>query len=249
MDLEGRVALVTGAQQGIGAATAITLAARGAKVVVNYLDDENIARQVQARIEDLGGKAALVAGDVSKPADIAGMVEAAEALGGVDLLVNNAGIFPRVEFLEMTEAEWDSVFAVNLRGMFLCTQAVARRMVDAGRSGTVVNLASAAAHSGPPQGVHYASTKAGIIGFTRSAAVALSPHGIRVNAIAPGLTDTAQPRYGMTEAEIEASVARLPLGRIATPEDIATTIAFLSGPDSRHVTGQTLHVNGGQLLM
>ena len=249
MDLEGRVALVTGAQQGIGAATAVTLASRGAKVVINYLDDEAAASEVRARIQAAGGQASIAPGDIAKPGDVASLMQAADSLGGIDLLVNNAGIFPRVEFLEMSEQDWDTVFSVNLRGMFLCTQAAARAMVEAGRGGTVVNLASAAAHSGPPLGVHYASTKAGIIGFTRSAAVALAPHGIRVNAVAPGLTDTAQPRYGMSEAEIAESVSKLPLRRLAEPVDIATTIAFLSGPDSRHVTGQTLHVNGGQLLI
>lgn len=246
MSLESTVALITGAQQGIGAAAAEVLAERGAKVVINYLDDEAAADEVKARIEASGGTAVTVPGDVANTADVANMIEAAESLGGINVLVNNAGIFPRVDFLEMAEDEWDSVFAVNLRAMFVCTQAAARHMVAAGRSGAIINLTSSAAHSGPPLGVHYASTKAGVIGFTRSLARALSPHGIRANAVAPGLTDTAQPRDGMTEEEIDASAASLPIGRIATARDIATTIAFLASSDSRHMTGQVLHVNGGQ---
>lgn len=246
MSLDSTVALVTGAQQGIGAATAEVLAERGATVVINYLDDEAAAAAVQARIEARGGRAVTVRGDVSNTTDVATMVDVAESMGGINLLVNNAGIFPRVEFLEMTEDDWDSVFAVNLRAMFLCAQAAAKQMVGAGRSGAIINLTSSAAHSGPPLGVHYASTKAGVIGFTRSLASALSPLGIRTNAVAPGLTDTAQPRFGMTESEIEASGANALLGRIASPHDIATTIAFLAGSDSRHMTGQVLHVNGGQ---
>ncbi|MGH1490200.1 MAG: SDR family NAD(P)-dependent oxidoreductase [Acidimicrobiales bacterium] len=248
MSLDSTVALVTGAQQGIGAATAEVLAERGATVVINYLDDKAAASALQARIEDRGGRAAIVPGDVANTADVANMVDIAESLGGINLLVNNAGIFPRVEFLEMTEDDWDSVFAVNLRGMFLCAQAAAKHMVRAGRGGSIINLASSAAHTGPPLGVHYGSTKAGVVGFTRSLASALSPHGIRANAVAPGLTDTAQPRYGLTEAEIEASATSLPLGRMASPNDIATTIAFLAGSDSRHITGQLLHVNGGQFF-
>ena len=187
-------------------------------------------------------------GDVAKAGDVAAMIAAAEPFGGIDLLVNNAGIFPRVGFLDMTEDQWDRVLDVNLKGAFLCAQAAAQAMVARGAPGGILNIASVIVRSGAPEGVHYGASKAGLVGLTRSMARALAPHRIRVNAIAPGLTDTAQPRHGMTEAEIDTAAAALPLGRIARPEEIADTAVFLATEESRHITGQTLHVNGGQIL-
>lgn len=249
MSEAGQAALVTGAQQGIGAAVARALAADGLHVVINYLDDMAQAQGVLDAIENAGGQGSLCQGDVSSSDDARRMAHQAEQAGGLRVVVNNAGIFPRVSFLDMTEIQWDAVLNVNLRGTFLVTQASCRLMVGASRAGAVVNLSSVAANSGPPLGAHYAATKAGILGFTRATAVAMAPHGIRVNAVAPGLTDTAQPRYGMTEDEIAEAGARLPAGHIATPDDIASTVAFLAGDASRHVTGQVLHVNGGQLML
>jgi 3-oxoacyl-[acyl-carrier protein] reductase len=179
---------------------------------------------------------------------VADLVAAAEGLGGVDILVNNAAIFPRVPFLDMTPAQWDEVHAVNLRGSFLCAQAAARAMVARGARGALVNLSSGAAFRGPPRGAHYVAAKAGLVGLTRAIAQELAPYGIRANAVAPGLVDTAQPRYGMTEAEIAAAGDAVPLGRIAEPDDVADVVVFLCGEASRHVTGQVLHVNGGQYL-
>jgi 3-oxoacyl-[acyl-carrier protein] reductase len=176
------------------------------------------------------------------------MVGAGTALGGIDILVNNAAIFPRVAFLDMTEAQWDAVLNVNLRGAFLCAQAVARQLVERGSSGTIINLASGAAFRSSPRGVHYVSSKAGIVGLTRATAMDLAPYRIRVNAIAPGLTDTAQPRYGMSEEELQDAGRQVPLGRIATPEDIANLAVFLASEAAGHITGQTMHVNGGQFL-
>ncbi len=169
-------------------------------------------------------------------------------MGGVDLLVNNAGIFPRADFLETTEAEWDRVLGVNLKGAFLCARAAAKAMVARGAGGAIVNIASVVVNTGTPNGVHYAASKAGLVGLTRASALALAPHGIRVNAIAPGLTDTAQPRYGMSEREIAEAAARFPLGRLIRPEEIADAAVFLASDDSRQMTGQTLHVNGGSFL-
>ena len=248
MRLAGKVALVTGAQQAIGKAIALAYGREGASVVINYVDGWAAADEIASSILARGHKAVAVAGDVSKAADVARLMEAGRTLGGIDILVNNAGIFPRVDFLQMTEAQWDEVLDVNLKGTFLCTQAAAREMVERGRGGAVVNLASGAAFRSSPRGVHYVASKAGIVGVTRAAALELASHKIRVNAIAPGLTDTAQPRYGMSEEELQAAGRQVPLGRIGTPEDVAELAVFLASEESRHITGQTIHVNGGQYL-
>jgi NAD(P)-dependent dehydrogenase (short-subunit alcohol dehydrogenase family) len=249
MRLIGNVALVTGAQQGIGQAIALALAREGADVGVNYLDDRNAAERVADEIRRIGRRASLVRGDVSRASDaeaIVGTVE--QELGAPAVLVNNAGVFPRVDFLAMTEAEWDHVLGVNLKGSFLCAQAAARRMAAAGRGGTIVNLSSVAMR-GTPLGVHYAASKAGVMGLTRAMALALAPHRIRVNAIAPGLTDTTQPRYGNSEAELVEMGRQIPLeGRMARPDEIARVAVFLAAEESGWVTGQTIHVNGGAFM-
>ncbi len=243
--LNGRVALVTGAQQGIGRATALAMGKAGASVVVNWLDDEDAATEVAAQIRSFGVDAVTVQGDVGHRSDCESMLAAGRDLGGVDVLMNNAGIFPRVPLLDMTDDDWNLVQNVNVLGGFRCLQLMARDLVAASRPGAVVNLSSVAFFRESARGVHYAASKGAIIGMTRAAAAELARSNIRVNAIAPGIVDTAQPRDGMTEEQIAAASSRVPLGAMAQPAEIADVAVFLCSDQARHITGQTIQVNGG----
>ena len=245
-DLAGKAALVTGAQQGIGAAIAIALAQAGADVAINYLDGLADAEAVAAAVRATGQRALLVPGDVSSPGGPAALVDATvAAFGKIDILVNNAGVFPRVPFLEMKESDWDFVHSINLKATCFCAQAAARSMVAAGIQGSIVSLASSAIFGASPRGAHYAASKGGGVSLTRAMATELAPHRIRVNATAPGLPDPAQPRYGATEEELLARAATMPLGRMGRPEDIAHVAVFLASEKAAFMTGQVVHANGG----
>ena len=251
MKLTRKVALVTGAQQGIGAAIALAFAGEGADVAINWLDDEKAAEAVAGGVRQYGRRAALVRADMAKLPDIEAMVaETTRQLGPPDILVNNAGVYPRVKFLEMRESDWDYVLDINLKAGCFATIAAAKALIAAGRkSGSVINLSSQSVR-GAVRGVHYSASKGGVVSMTRSMALELAPHNIRVNAIAPGTTDTAQPRYGNTDAElIEMARANIPLGgKLLTPDQIARTAVFLASDDSSATTGQVLHVNGGAYM-
>ncbi|MEA2767667.1 MAG: hypothetical protein QOD93_629, partial [Acetobacteraceae bacterium] len=248
-DLAGKAALVTGAQQGIGRAIAISLAQAGADVAINYLDGEAAAQDVAESVRAAGRKAVVLAGDVSVAGTPGTLVDATvAAFGKIDILVNNAGVFPRVSFLDMTEKDWDFVHSINLKAGFFFAQAAARAMIAAGIPGAIVNLASSAVFGTSPRGVHYSASKGGVVSMTRAMAVELAPWKIRVNAIAPGLTDTAQPRYGSTEQELAERAAAMPLGRMGQPEDIANVAVFLASGKSSFMTGQTVHANGGSFM-
>ncbi len=249
IDLTGKRALVTGAQQGIGRGIALALAQAGADVAINYLDDAEAAAEVAAGVRGFGQRGEPIKGDVGQPEAAQALVDAAAAaLGGLDILVNNAGVFPRVAFLDIAEADWDYVMNVNLKGGFFAAQAAARGMIARGAGGAIINLASQAIRGSSPRGVHYAASKGGVVSMTRAMALELAPHGIRVNAIAPGLTDTAQPRYGSTEDELAEMAAMIPVGRMAQPADIAGMAAFLASDLAAFITGQTMHVNGGTYM-
>jgi len=243
--MSSKVALVTGAQRGIGRAIALKAGALGYAVAVNYVEEREEAEAVADAIRSAGGTAMAVRGDLGDVASIEGMVAAVDsAWGRIDALVNNAGIFPRVPLLEMRESDWDPVLDINLKGSCFATIAAAKVMIRQGIAGSVVNMASSAIRGGP-RAVHYAASKGGIVAMTRGMAVELAPHRIRVNAVAPGLTNTLQPRQGMSEDEVRERSAALPLGRMAEPEEIAEAVAFLMGGAASMITGQTLHVNSG----
>ena len=242
----GKIVLVTGAQRGIGRAIAVRFAAAGADVALNFLDDKAATESAAAEITALGRRATTIAADISKPEEARRLVADAErALGPIDVLVNNAGIFPRAPFLDLTEDTWDAVLDTNLKATFVCAQEAARRMVAAGRPGVIINLSSGAPYRGSMRATAYMASKLGIVGLTRGMARELAPHGIRVNAVAPGITNTAMPRLGNTEEALAALGRSNPTGRLAEPEDIADVVVFLATDDARHLVGQLIHVNGG----
>ena len=242
----GKIVLVTGAQRGIGRAIAVRFAEAGADVALNFLDDKAAAESAAAEIAALGRRATTLGADIARPEAARRLVADAErALGPIDVLVNNAGIFPRAPFLDLTEDTWDAVLDTNLKATFVCAQEAARRMVAAGRPGAIINLSSGAPYRGSMRATAYMASKLGIVGLTRGMARELAPHGIRVNAVAPGITNTAMPRLGNTEEALAALGRSNPTGRLAEPEDIADVVVFLATDDARHLVGQLIHVNGG----
>jgi 3-oxoacyl-[acyl-carrier protein] reductase len=244
-DLNGRTALVTGAARGIGLAIARALVERGASVALVDVD----AAALETTLTTLGDRALAFAADVSHLDDVRRSVAAAVTrFGGLDILVNNAGTCPLSAFAEITEAEWDHVLAVNLKGAFLCCQAALPHLRQAGRSGRVINLASVGGQMGGLMvGAHYAASKAGLIGLTKSLAKLLAPDGVTVNCVSPATTST-----DLTAAwsdEMQARVrAQIPLGRFGEPDEIAAAVCFLASDDAAFITGATLDVNGGLYL-
>jgi 3-oxoacyl-[acyl-carrier protein] reductase len=242
------VALITGGQQGIGAATAAAFARAGHDVMISWLDDEAAAQRVIAAVTEAGGRGAALRADLRDVGRIGELAaQTLATFGRIDVLVNNAGVFPRSSFLDLTPDEWDLVQAVNLRGAAFCSQAAARAMIGAGARGSIVTIGSRAM-AGVERGAHYAASKAGLAGLTRSMALELAPYGIRANAVAAGMTDTAQAKAGGTPAELAARAAGIPLGRMAHPAEIAAAAVFLASDQASFITGEILQVNGGAYL-
>jgi 3-oxoacyl-[acyl-carrier protein] reductase len=245
VSVAGKTAIVTGAATGIGAATARLLAARGARVLAVGLQPD-VLRETVAAIEADGGEAAAFDADVSDPAAIEAVAaRAQEAFGGTDILVNNAAIYPIGPWHEADAAEWDDVFATNVRGYFLLAKAVRPQMLARG-GGSIVNVASVTFYFGETLLLSYVASKGAVIGFTRSLAREAGPEGIRVNAVAPGAFPTAATEiHADQDALWETVLASQSIKRRGEVEDVALAIAFFAGDDSRFVTGQTLLVDGG----
>ena len=241
MDLSGKVAIITGGARGIGREIALRLAEAGATVVVSDVADAEPAAE---EIRKMGHQSLAVAADVTSASDVAGMVEKVTAeYGRIDILVNNAGIARDQLLMRMSEEDWEAVLNVNLKSVFLCTRAVLRQMVKQ-RWGRIVSISSIVGIVGNPGQANYSSSKAGIIGFTKTIAREVGSRGITVNAIAPGFIVSKMTEQ-LSEEQKSEMLKRIPLGFLGTPRDVAEAVAFLSSEEARYITGQVLGVDGG----
>ncbi len=247
LSLKDKVALVTGGSRGIGRAIATTLAEAGAAVVVNYKSNQDAADEVVRAIEAREGQALAVQADVSQSAEVERLFKTVlERFGKIDILVNNAGITRDNLLLRMREEDFDAVLNTNLRGVYLCTKAALRPMTRA-RAGRIINITSVVGLMGNAGQANYAAAKAGIVGFTKSTAREIASRGITVNAIAPGYVDTELT--GVLSEQIRAAILEsIPLGRLGTPQDVASAVCFLASDAAAYITGQTLTVDGGMVM-
>ncbi|MGE8941887.1 SDR family NAD(P)-dependent oxidoreductase [Leptospira interrogans] len=252
MLLEGKTAIVTGASQGIGRACAERLAREGAKVVVADVNDD-LGPKTVAAIKAAGGEATYHNCDVAERLDVHNLVASAlEHYGRIDVLVNNAGVVDDADFLDLDEAEFDRVMRINLKGYFLCGQAVARQMVEQGKAGQVggaiVNMSSVNAWFGMPDHVAYSVSKGGVAQLTKSMAISLARHGIRVNAVGPGSIETPLLAEVVKDAALRNKVlSRTPMGRVGQPAEIAAVVAWLASNEASYVTGTTVFADGGRM--
>ena len=251
LDLSGKVALITGASSGIGAAAAMVFADLGARVAAGYYHNESGAEAVRDAITTAGGEAIAFKADVRESDEIEMLVRrTSDELGPIDILVNNAGsLIQRQRLPEMTAECWDEVMNLNLKSAMLCAREVAPSMIRQ-QSGAIINVASIAGRTGGgPGAAAYSAAKAGLISFTKSLAKELAPHGIRVNAVSPGVIDTAFHEVFSTPEMIQNFISSIPLGRLGKPIECATVIAFLASDAASYVVGETIEINGGQLML
>jgi 3-oxoacyl-[acyl-carrier protein] reductase len=245
--LEGQSAIVTGAGGGIGIATCAALARAGADVVINDYGNAEGCEAAASVVKEAGRQALVCDADVANLEAVEGMVaEALEALGTVDILINNAGITRDGLLVRMDEQQWDSVLAVNLRGAFCCTKAVARPMMKQ-RGGCILFVSSVVGLMGNPGQANYAASKAGMIGMMKSVARELAGRNVRANALAPGFVDTPMT-HALSDEQREQLLSSIPLGAMAAPEDVAQAAVFLCSPAARYITGQVLNVDGGMAM-
>ncbi|WP_379967194.1 3-oxoacyl-[acyl-carrier-protein] reductase [Ectobacillus sp. sgz5001026] len=245
--LTDQVAVVTGASRGIGRAIALDLAKQGAKIIVNFAGNEERAKEVVEEIQALGSEAISVRADVSNTEEVADMMKIAiDTFGKIDILVNNAGITKDNLLMRMKEDEWDAVIRTNLKGVFVCTKAVTRQMVRQ-RYGRIINIASVVGVTGNPGQANYVAAKAGVIGFTKTAAKELAARNITVNALAPGFIVTDMTDV-LTEETKNEMLKLIPLARFGQAQDIANAVAFLASEQSSYITGQTIHIDGGMAM-
>ncbi len=247
MTLSGRVALVTGSGRGIGRVLALALAEAGADIAVADIDYPS-ALNVCDEISELGRRSLAIQADVTQKQSVAAMMQTiVDQLGGLDILVNNAGIFPIAALTSMAEEEWDRVIAVNLKGVFLCSQAALAPMRQRG-GGRIINMASVSGLVGAVGFAHYAASKAGVIGFTKALARESAPMGITANAVAPGIVATEIATETFPASALEVYKSQVPLRRLGTPEDLTALVVFLASPGAAYITGQVYTVDGGYTM-
>jgi len=247
MNLEGKIAVVTGASRGLGRAIAAELAREGAKVVINYSRDAEGAQAGLAEIQAAGGQGCVLQADVSDYKAAEGLIKATiDTFGGLDILVNNAGTTRDMLIMMMPEADWDIVIQTNLKSAFNCSKAAVKTMLRK-RSGRIINITSVVGIAGNAGQTNYAASKAGLIGLTRSLAREVAARNITVNAVAPGFVPTALTT-GLPQELKDASLKAIPLGRWGTAEDVAYAVAFLAAPRAGYITGQVLSVDGGMVM-
>jgi len=248
MKLEGKKAIVTGGSRGIGRAIALMYAKEGADILVNYHSNDAAAKETVAQIEKLGRKGVAVAADVANYDSAQNMIEeCVKQLGGVDIVVNNAGVSKPSMLLKMKEEDWDAIIDIHLKAAFNTTQAAGRHMKEQ-KYGKIINVISTAGIFGTIGQINYASAKAGIIGFTKSASRELGRYGVNVNVICPGITKTEMTGKLQTDEKLKKIYeGRIQLGRFAEPEEIAPAFVFLASDDASYITGQVLGVDGGYI--
>jgi glucose 1-dehydrogenase/3-oxoacyl-[acyl-carrier protein] reductase len=247
MKLKGKSSLITGADRGIGRGIVEVFAEEGADVAVNYIEEPEKAEAVAQWLREKGRRSMIVKGDVSRRADVEAMIDKVwTGLGPIDVLVNNAGIETIVPFLDLTDEQWTRLVDVNLRGEWLCSQVYCRRVVAEGRKGNIVNIGSIQAAKILPGRTHYAPAKLAIEALTRNMSAEMTPLGIRVNCVHPGLIDTDMTAWVMNSADLlPVILAQISLGRAGAPREIGSVAAFLASDEASYLTGQSIHVDGG----